>query len=162
VTAAAAKPATGSTTPANASPDAYAASAQRWRSRAGGGLGGGADAASGPIGAGGYGPGGGGQLVGLEFLAYRQKVIDSVKGNWVHVVTAPGLVARVRFEIAADGGVSDVQLEQSAGHAAYDASVLRAVQRVSPLPPPPARYASEFRVFVIEFHSEETTGQGSG
>jgi len=146
---------------AGAATDAYAAAASRWRSRAGGGLEG-RDEGSGPIGAGGEGPGGGGQLVGFEFLAYRQKVIDTIKGNWTHVASAPGLVARVRFEIASDGVVSAVALEQSAGNAAYDGSVLRAVQHSNPLPAPPVRYADDFRVFVIEFHSDEMGGQGTG
>ena len=142
--------------------DAYGAAAERWRQKsAGGGLGG-QDTGSGPIGAGGDGKGGGGQLVGIEFLAYRQQVINAVKGAWANVLTRPGLVAKVRFEIAVDGTVSGIRLEQGSGNPAYDASALRAVQRANPLPPPPARYAGEFRDFVIEFHSEETGGQGTG
>jgi TonB family protein len=139
--------------------DAYAALAERWRQRAGGGGLGGRDAGSGPIGAGGEGRGGGGQLVGVEFLAYRQQVINTVKAQWTNVILRPGLVAAVRFGIAPDGTVSDVRLEQGSGNPAYDASVLRAVQVVRELPPPPARYVNEFREFVIEFHSEERQGE---
>ena len=130
-----------------------------WRS--GGGLGG-SEGGSGPIGAGGEGKGGGGQLVGLEFMAYRQQVINTIKAQWTNVIGRPGLVAAVRFEIAPDGEVSGIKLAQSSGNPAYDASALRAVQHVRELPPPPARYASEFREFVIEFHSEESGGQGAG
>jgi len=140
--------------------DAYAASAERWKSR-GGGLAG-SDTGSGPVGAGGEGKGGGGQLVGLDFLAYRQAVITTIKGQWTNVFARPGLVAKVRFEIAPDGGVSDVRLEQSSGNSAYDLSTIRAVQHSNPLPPPPAHYANDFREFLIEFHSEETGGQGAG
>ena len=140
--------------------DAYAASAERWKSR-GGGLAG-SDTGSGPVGAGGEGKGGGGQLVGLDFLAYRQAVITTIKGQWTNVFARPGLVAKVRFEIAPDGGVSDVRLEQSSGNSAYDLSAIRAVQHANPLPPPPAHYANDFREFLIEFHSEETGGQGAG
>jgi len=146
----------------NAPPrDAYAAAAERWRSKSGGGLGG-TDTGSGPIGAGGQGPGGGGQLVGLEFMAYRQQVINTIKAQWANVIARPGLVAAVRFEIAADGEVSNIRLAQSSGNGAYDASTVRAVQHVGKLPAPPARYASEFHEFVIEFHSEESGGQGAG
>ena len=140
--------------------DAYSAAAERWRSRPGG-LGG-TDTGSGPIGAGGEGKGGGGQLVGLDFLAYRQAVITAIKGQWTNVFARPGLVAKVRFEIAPDGAVSDIRLEQSSGNSAYDLSAIRAVQHANPLPPPPAHYASEFRDFLIEFHSEETGGKGAG
>lgn len=142
--------------------DAYSAAAERWRARAGGGLGG-TDEGSGPIGAGGEGKGGGGQLVGIEFLAYRQQVINTIKARWTNVIGRPGLVASVFFEIAPDGQVSDIRIHQSSGSAAYDSSALRAVQHANPLPPPPTRYANQFREFVIEFHSEESGGgQGAG
>src|SRR2546426_787182 len=148
--------------PPQAAPrDAYSAAAERWRQRSGGGLGG-SEGGSGPIGAGGEGKGGGGQLVGLEFIAYRQQVINTIKAQWTNVIGRPGLVAAVRFEIAPDGQVSDIRLAQSSGNPAYDGSALRAVQHVRQLPPPPARYVSEFREFVIEFHSEESGGRGAG
>jgi TonB family protein len=151
----------GGTAGGDAPHDAYAAAAERWRSRAGGGLGG-SDGGSGPIGAGGEGKGGGGELVGLEFISYRQQVINTVKAHWTNVIGRPGLVAAVRFEIAPDGQVSSIRLARSSGNQPYDASVLRAVQQASQLPPPPARYVNEFHEFVIEFHSEESGGQGTG
>jgi len=141
--------------------DAYGAAAERWRQRIGGGVGG-KDGGSGPIGSGGEGKGGGGQLVGLEFIAYRQQVINTIKAQWTNVLARPGMVAAVRFEIAPDGQVSNVRLAQSSGNPAYDASAMRAVQHVGQLPPPPARYVSEFHEFVIEFHSEESGGRGAG
>jgi TonB family protein len=141
--------------------DAYAAAAERWRSHAGGGLGG-EQEGSGPVGSGGDGKGGGGQLVGIEFLSYRQRVIDTIKSHWTNVILRPGLVASVRFVIAPDGEVSDIRLAQSSNNPAYDASVMRAVQQVDQLPPPPSRYVNEFRDFQIEFHSEETGGRGAG
>jgi TonB family protein len=141
--------------------DAYAALAEKWRAGAGGGLGG-TDAGSGPVGTGGPGKGGGGELVGVEFLAYRQQVINTIKAQWTNVIVRPGLVAAVRFAISSEGEVADVVLAQSSGNAAYDASAVRAVQHVRQLPPPPARYAKEFHEFVIEFHSEEQGGEGAG
>jgi TonB family protein len=150
---------------AGSAPDPYAALADKWRAKGatgGGGGVGGRDAGSGPIGAGGYGPGGGGQVVGIEFLAYQQRVVTVVKDAWVNAVARAGLVAKVRFRIAPTGVVSDVRLEQASGDATFDGSVLRAVQRANPLPAPPARHAAEFGDFVIEFHSEEAGGQGSG
>ena len=142
--------------------DAYAAIAEKWKSRAAGGGLGGSDSGSGPVGTGGDGKGGGGQLVGVEFLAYRQQVINTIKAQWTNVIVRPGLVAAVKFGIASDGSVSDVTLSQSSGNPAYDASALRAVQHVGQLPPPPTRYVNEFREFVIEFHSEEHGGEGAG
>ena len=100
--------------------------------------------------------------MGLDFMVYRQAVITTIKAQWTNVFARPGLVAKVRFEIAPDGAVSDIRLEQSSGNSAYDLSAVRAVQHANPLPPPPARYASEFHEFLIEFRSEETGGQGAG
>jgi TonB family protein len=159
--ATATRPGSAAGTEQEAPHDAYGAAAERWRQRSGGGVGG-TDGGSGPIGSGGEGKGGGGQLVGLEFIAYRQQVINTIKAQWTNVIARPGLVAAVRFEIAPDGQVSNVRLAQPSGNAAYDASALRAVQHVGQLPPPPARYVSEFREFLIEFHSEESGGRGAG
>jgi TonB family protein len=144
--------------------DTYAAAAEKWRAKGatggGGGLAG-TDTGSGPLGTPGYGGGGGGQVVGFEFLAYQQRVVTTVKGVWTNAAPRPGLVAKVRFQIAANGAVSDVRLEHASGDGIFDSSAVRAVERANPLPPPPARYISEFREFVIEFHSEEG-GQGPG
>ncbi len=142
--------------------DAYGAAAERWRAKAQGQGLGGSDGGSGPIGTGGPGPGGGGQLVGIEFLAYRQTVINTVKSHWTNVVASAGLVAAVRFAIGSDGTLGAIRLERSSGNAAYDSSVLRAVQRTQQLPPPPAKYVKEFAEFLIEFHSEESVGKEAG
>jgi TonB family protein len=143
--------------------DAYGAAAERWRQRAatGGGLGG-QDEGSGPIGSGGNGKGGGGQLTGLEFIAYKQQVVNKVRSMWTTPVARPGMLAVVMFEIAEDGAVTNIRLERSSGNAAYDASALRAVQSAGQLPPPPAAYYSTFHEFHMEFHPEDMGGQGQG
>ncbi len=146
----------------NAPPrDAYAALAERWKTHPGGGLGG-PEGGTGPIGAGGDGKGGGGQLVGIEFLAYRQRVINTVKERWSNVIARPGLVVAVRFAIAPDGTLSDIRISQPSGNTAYDTSAVRAVQHASPLPAPPAKYAREFEEFEMKFESEERGGGGAG
>jgi colicin import membrane protein len=144
--------------------DEYAAAAERWRSRMAGGMGGmdGAEHQQGTVGDGSNAAGGDGTVVGFEFLSYRQRIFGLIKRNWANAVRRAGLVAFVRFEIAPDGTVSGVQLVTSSGDKAYDQSVVRAVQRSSPLPPPPERYREEFREVVIDFHSEEEGGQGTG
>jgi TonB family protein len=144
--------------------DEYAAAAERWRSRLAGGMGGmdGARSEHGAVGDGTNDAGGGGTVVGFEFLSYRQRIFNTIKSNWANAVRQPGLVAAVRFQIAPQGEVIGVELVRSSGDKAYDQSVVRAVQRSSPLPPPPERYRDEFREVVIDFHSEEEGGRGSG
>jgi TolA protein len=137
--------------------DAYAAAARRWGARERGTGLGGTEGKSGPAGTG--GGDGAGTPVGFEFLAYRQQVIQIVKDQWTTALRAPSLVASVRFRIDPQGNLSDVRIEQASGNAAYDLSALRAVERASPLPPPPSRYADQFADFVIEFRSEEQGDQ---
>jgi TonB family protein len=135
----------------------FAAAAERWRSRmgnAGGGLDG-AEGQQGPIGEGADQAGGGGTVVGTEFLIYRQRVSSIIKENWVETDHRSGIMARVRFEISPDGEVSNIRLERSSGDKAYDLSVIRAVQRSSPLPPPPERHRDDFHEVEIDFHPEE-------
>src|SRR5262249_25154348 len=112
--------------------DAYAASAQKWRAKGatggGGGLAG-TDTSPGPLGTPGYGGGGGGQVVGFEFLAYQQRVVTTVKGVWTNAAPRPGLVAKVRFSIAPNGDVSGVRLEQASGDRVFANSALRAGPR---------------------------------
>jgi colicin import membrane protein len=135
----------------------FAAAAEHWRSRMASGGGGldGAEAEHGPIGEGTPGAGGGGTVVGTEFLAYRQRIFSIIKTNWVQADRKSKLVAQVRFELTPEGEVGNVRLERSSGDKAYDLSVLRAVERSSPLPPPPEKHRDDFHEVVIEFHSEE-------
>ncbi len=141
----------------------FAAAAEHWRSRMASGGGGldGAAAEHGPIGEGTPGEGGGGTVVGTEFLAYRQRIFGIIKTNWVQADRKSKLVALVRFEITPEGEIGNVRLERSSGDKAYDLSVMRAVERSSPLPPPPEQHRDAFHEVVIEFHSEEG-GRGTG
>ena len=135
----------------------FKAAAERWHSRmdkAEGGLDG-AEGQQGPIGEGADQAGGGGTVVGTEFLIYRQRVSSIIKENWVETDHRSGIMARVRFEISPEGEVSNIRLEQSSGDKAYDLSVMRAVQRSSPLPPPPERHRDDFHEVEIDFHPEE-------
>jgi TonB family protein len=151
-------------TPETPVEDEYAAAAERWRSRMAGGAGGmgGVAAATGAIGDGTTDAGGGGSVVGFEFLSYRQRIFGTIKANWTNTVRTAGLVAAVRFELAPDGQVSSVELVRSSGDRTYDQAVVRAVQRSNPLPPPPERYREDFREVIIDFHSEEQGGDGAG
>jgi TonB family protein len=144
--------------------DEYAAAAERWRSRMSGGMGGmaGQQSDKGAVGDGTNATGGGGSVVGFEFLSYRQRIFGLIKSNWANAARGEGLIAAVRFDLAPDGTVSGIALVRSSGDRTYDQSVLRAVQRSSPLPPPPERYRDDFREVVIDFYSEEQAGQGAG
>jgi TolA protein len=125
----------------------------------GGGGGGGGQPGQGPIGLG--GSGGGGQQIGIELAGYMLRLTERIRSRWTNPLQVQGLVAIVRFDIAPDGTVSNVQVVQSSGNAAYDQSAARAVMLANPVPAPPAGQAAPLADGVqIEFHSEGTVGAG--
>jgi colicin import membrane protein len=148
---------------ASGPPDAYTAAAQKWRAKGatggGGGLGG-SEPANGPAGLGGYG--GGGQVVGAEFIAYVQRLSELIRAAWVSPVVKSGLTAKVRCAILPNGAIASVELAESSGDANFDTSVLRAVRRAAPLPPPPARYLGEFREGVVVNFNSDDLSRGAG
>lgn len=100
---------------------------------------------AGPITKGGEaGEGGGGAVRGIEFILYTQQLQRRVQESWIVAEKRPGLVASVSFKIQANGEVQDVDLMRSSGDATFDQSVLRAVRKATPFPPPPQSYADEF------------------
>ena len=100
---------------------------------------------SGPITKGGeFGEGGGGAVRGLEFLIYTQQLQRRVQENWIVAGKKPGLVASVSFMIQPDGDVQEVALTQSSGDRSFDQSVVRAIHKAAPFPPPPESYIQEF------------------
>jgi TonB family protein len=148
--------------------DDYASAAQRFRDRVaetGAGSGAGAPGAGvagggpggGVLGSGGDGRGGG-QLKSLEWIAYRQRIVNTVKERWSNAIKRPGLLTTVRFRIAPDGTISDVRIARASGNSIYDQTAVGAVERVGQLPPPPPAHAAEFADFEINFHGEETGG----
>lgn len=72
-----------------------------------------------------------------EDLAYRDRVLQLVRNRWTWLGKKTDLEATVRFAVKSDGEIVDVRIVQSSGDESYDESVLRAVRRARPLPPPP-------------------------
>ena len=112
---------------------------------------------SGPVTKGGEaGLGGGGTVRGLEFILYTQQLQRRVQESWIVTEKKPGLLAAVSFKIQVDGEVQEVELMKSSGDSAFDQSVLRAVRKSAPFPPPPQTYAQEFasQKIVMNFGGE--------
>ena len=93
-------------------------------------------------------PGGGGPgvRVSAEEAAWRRRVKIHVTRAWV---LAPGLKRQpleteVRVELSAGGDVLEVDVTKRSGNPWYDDSVVRAVEKASPLPAPPERAAWRF------------------
>lgn len=100
---------------------------------------------TGPITKGGaVGEGGGGIARGIEFIMYTQELQRRVQESWIVAEKQPGLVASVSFKIRPDGDVQELELTQSSGDNVFDQSVVRAIRKATPFPPPPQSYAQEF------------------
>lgn len=100
---------------------------------------------AGPVTKGGtVGEGGGGIARGIEFILYTQELQRRVQESWIVAEKQPGLVASVSFKIRSDGDVQELELTQSSGDNVFDQSVVRAIRKAAPFPPPPQSYAQEF------------------
>jgi TonB family protein len=96
----------------------------------------------------GYGVGAGTGSVGIlkdpEFLLYYQKVQERIKDAWSFGGGSKDLTTTVNFAIAPDGRLTGLELAHSSNNASFDQSVLRAIRRAAPFPPPPERYRDQF------------------
>jgi TonB family protein len=79
-----------------------------------------------------------------EFLLYYQTVQARVKKAWSFSGGAGDLTTTVTFAIGPDGGLTAVKITRSSHDAAFDDSVIRAIRRAAPFPPPPEKYRSDF------------------
>jgi TonB family protein len=118
------------------------------KARASGPSGGGPVVASVPRAGEGYGVGTGKGSMGIQqdpqFLLYYQAVQDRIKKAWNYVGGSGDLTTSVTFAIGPDGALTGVKLTQSSRDLAFDDSVIRAIRRAAPFPPPPEKYRSEF------------------
>lgn len=113
----------------------------------------GKEAGGGPISLGAGHGAGGGVVMGIEYLIYRNQLESRLKRSWAWAGNHQ-LEAVVRFRIAADGQIFDVRITRSSGDPAYDESVLRAVRAINPLSPPPEAYRKEFSDVEYTFTPE--------
>lgn len=76
-----------------------------------------------------------------EHLAYFRQLDERIRSNWTVPVIAMGekenLIVQLRIVIERDGRVSQVRMEKTSGNSYFDDSVLRAINKASPLPIPP-------------------------
>lgn len=107
-----------------------------------------------------YGEGGrgGGVLKGIEFLVYRNQMLNLIKQKWAWVGRNPDLKVTVHFGVLDNGEIAGLQIVQSSGDATYDESVLRAMRKAAPLPPPPDSYRKDFMDVELTFKPSDLRG----
>lgn len=98
---------------------------------------------------------GGGTLASVEKIAYQNQLQKHVKSGWRWLPGSKKMRALVRVKILPDGQIQDIRIEQSSGNSNFDDSVVRAVRKAAPVPPPPSKFYSEFRDVRFWFDSHE-------
>ena len=94
----------------------------------------------------GVGPGEGsaGTLQDPEFLLYYKTVQDQIKKAWTFTGGSNDLTATVDFAIGPDGALTSAKIGASSNDSAFDDSVIRAIRRAAPFPPPPDKFRDQF------------------
>jgi TonB family protein len=103
------------------------------------------------------GPGGrgGGVVKGMEFIIYQNRMLSSIKDNWAWVGQKSSLRVIVHFSIKENGEITGLKIVQPSGDPSYDESVLRAVKKSSPLPPPPEGSRKDFADVELTFRPKD-------
>jgi len=98
---------------------------------------------------------GGGVAKGMDFIIYQNRMLSTIKNNWVWVGQRSNLKVVVRFNIKDTGEIAGLKIVQPSGNPSYDESVLRAVNKSSPLPVPPEVVRKDFSEVEIAFRPED-------
>ena len=79
------------------------------------------------------GRGGPGIVKGMDYVIYQNRMLSTIKNNWVWVGPRSNIKVVVHFNIRDNGEIVGLKIVQSSGNSSYDDSVLRAVRKSSPL-----------------------------
>jgi len=97
---------------------------------------------------------GGGIVRPPEWFIYKDELEGSIKKGWNWYDPRAELRATVTFRISPGGEISEVDLKRSSGNGPYDESVLRAVNKASPVRPPPPEFYGDFRFVEMDFEPQ--------
>jgi TolA protein len=101
------------------------------------------------------GIGGEGILKSVDFIAYQNRLINTIKGNWAWVGHNSDLKVVVQFGIKENGEVVGLRVIQRSGDPTYDESVLRAIKQSSPFSVPPEAHRKEFADVEMTFRPRD-------
>jgi TonB family protein len=87
---------------------------------------------------------GGGEVRPQEFFRYRDLLMNTVRSGWRWYGGGGRLIATVSMRISKEGVISNERVIVSSGDRSFDESVLRAIRRADPLPPPPPNVYVDF------------------
>ncbi len=93
------------------------------------------------------------------YAQYQSSVRSKIIREWVRASSTPdgeqAIRTRIQVRINASGAVISKNVVRSSGNESFDLSALRAIERASPLPPPPEGIKTEAlsEGFVVDFSS---------
>jgi colicin import membrane protein len=97
---------------------------------------------------------GGGEVRGIDFLIYRNRMLETIKTNWSWAGRG-NLKVVVHFSVKENGEILGLKVVQPSGDPSYDESVLRAVKKSSPLSAPPESYRKDFADVELLFRPQD-------
>jgi len=101
------------------------------------------------------GRGGPGIVKGMDYVIYQNRMMSTIKNNWVWVGPRSSLKVIVHFNIRDNGEIVGLKIVQSSGNSSYDDSVLRAVRKSSPLPALTETIRNGFSEVELAFRPED-------
>lgn len=101
------------------------------------------------------GRGGPGIVKGMDYVIYQNRMLSTIKNNWVWVGPRGNIKVVVHFNIKDNGEIVGLKIVQSSGNASYDDSVLRAVRKSSPLPALGESIRNGFSEVELAFRPED-------
>jgi TolA protein len=101
------------------------------------------------------GIGGEGILKSVDFIAYQNRLINTIKGNWAWAGRNSDLKVVVQFGIKENGEVVGLRVVQRSGDPTYDESVVRAIKQSSPFSAPPEAHRTEFADVEMTFRPRD-------
>jgi colicin import membrane protein len=101
------------------------------------------------------GRGGPGIVKGMDYVIYQNRMLSTIKNNWVWVGPRSNIKVVVHFNIRDNGEIVGLKIVQSSGNSSYDDSVLRAVRKSSPLPALGENIRNGFSEVELAFRPED-------
>jgi colicin import membrane protein len=101
------------------------------------------------------GRGGPGIVKGMDYVIYQNRMLSTIKNNWVWVGPRSNIKVIVHFNIKDSGEIVGLKIVQSSGNSSYDESVLRAVRKSSPLPALTENIRNGFADVELAFRPED-------
>ncbi len=93
----------------------------------------------------------------VRLIAYQDRVRAKIVEAWILPLSAEqtrDLQATTQFQVTRDGNIRQLELIKPSGNGLFDASLLRAIRRASPLPALPDDYPVDILEVEMRFRAE--------